>query len=91
MVLGRVVGTVVCTTKDENLQGVKLLVVQHCDPRLAPQKAWTIAADAVGAGEGEVVLVVTGSSARLTTRLKNLPLDATIVAIVDRVDLMAGA
>lgn len=85
MILGRVVGTVVSTQKDEGLEGLKLLVVQHTAPDGSPTKAYTIAADGVGAGDGELVLVVTGSSARLATRLKNRPLDASIIAIVDSI------
>jgi microcompartment protein CcmK/EutM len=87
MILGKVVGTIVATTKDENLEGTKLLIVQHCDPSLKALPLFTIAADGVGAGETEIVLVVTGSSARMATTLKNRPLDASIIAIVDVVDV----
>ncbi|MDX2175264.1 MAG: EutN/CcmL family microcompartment protein [Candidatus Sumerlaeia bacterium] len=87
MILGRIVGTVVATRKDEGLEGTKLLVVQHCDPAAKPLSAYTIAADGVGAGEGDVVLVVTGSSARMASTLKNRPLDASIIAIVDTVEI----
>ncbi len=87
MILGKVVGTIVATRKDENLEGTKLLVVQHVDPSTKALPTYTVAADGVGAGETEVVLVVTGSSARMATQLKNRPLDASIIAIVDLIDV----
>lgn len=87
MILGKVVGTIVATRKDENLEGTKLLVVQHVDPSVKALPTYTVAADGVGAGEAEVVLVVTGSSARMATQLKNRPLDASIIAIVDLIDV----
>lgn len=87
MILGRVVGTVVSTSKDEGLDGLKLLVVQHVKADLTEQNAYTIAADGIGAGFGEYVLVVTGSSARLGTRVKNRPLDASILAIIDQIEV----
>ncbi|MBI1291310.1 ethanolamine utilization protein EutN [bacterium] len=87
MVLGRVVGTVVSTSKDENLDGLKLLIVQHVKMDLTETSAYTVAADGIGAGYGEYVLVVSGSSARMGTRVKNRPLDASILAIVDQVEV----
>jgi microcompartment protein CcmK/EutM len=87
MILGKVVGTVVSTSKDENLDGLKLLVVQHLKGDMTESAAYTIAADGIGAGVGELVLVVTGSSARMGTRVKNRPLDASILAIVDQVEI----
>lgn len=87
MNLGRVVGTVVSTSKDQNLEGLKLLVVQHVKMDMTDLSAYTVAADGVGAGVGEFVLIVTGSSARLGTNVKNKPLDAAILAIVDQVEI----
>jgi microcompartment protein CcmK/EutM len=87
MNLGRVVGTVVSTSKDENLEGLKLLVVQHVRPDLTGTTAYTVAADGIGAGHGDYVLIVTGSSARMGSRVKNRPLDASVLAIVDVVEL----
>jgi microcompartment protein CcmK/EutM len=87
MFLARVVGNVVSTRKSEKLTGVKLLVVEPVD--FAAQKSDgkpLVAVDSVGAGEGEVVLVVQGSSARLTDTSKDSPTDATIMAIVDYVE-----
>lgn len=87
MNLGRVIGTIVSTNKDENLEGIKLLVVAYVDLAMKATSSYVVAADAVGAGEGELVLVVTGSSARMAARVKNRPLDASIIGIVDAVDV----
>ena len=87
MVLGKVVGTVVSTRKDEELGGLKLLVVKACDFDGKPTGAAVVAADAVGAGVGEVVLYASGSSARQTHITKDRPVDATIMAIVDQVEV----
>lgn len=87
MVLGLVVGTVVSTRKEEELQSLKFLLVKPCDPSGQPLPgAPVVAADAVGAGVGEVVLYAAGSSARQTKVTKDRPVDATIMAIVDLVD-----
>jgi ethanolamine utilization protein EutN len=88
MILARVIGTVVCTQKDERLNGVKLQVVEPV--AMSNQKADgkpLVAIDTVGAGLGEVVLVVSGSSARQTNTTVNTPVDAVIMAIVDSIDL----
>jgi microcompartment protein CcmK/EutM len=88
MFLARVVGTVVSTCKSEKLTGVKLLVVDPVD--FVQQKGEgkpLVAIDSVGAGEGEIVLVVQGSSARLTETTKDTPVDATIMGIVDYIEL----
>jgi microcompartment protein CcmK/EutM len=88
MLLGRVVGTVVSTRKEEELSGLRLLLVHPCDPDGRPRgTALVVAADAVGAGVEEVVLYVSGSSARQTKVTKDRPIDATIMAIVDLVDV----
>lgn len=87
MNLGRVCGTVVCTRKDERLDGVKLLVVEELTIESKPTGRFLVAADAVGAGAAETVLLVAGSSARLTDRTLNKPVDAAIAAIVDQVVL----
>jgi microcompartment protein CcmK/EutM len=87
VVLGRVIGTVVATRKDSELEGLKLLVVQACDVDGEPSGGPVVAADAVGAGVGEVVLFAAGSSARQTTATQNRPVDATIMAIVDSVEV----
>ncbi|HET9334719.1 MAG TPA: EutN/CcmL family microcompartment protein [Gemmatimonadota bacterium] len=87
MKMGRVVGAVVASRKDEKLQGLKLLVVRNLDLELGNERGYVVAADAVGAGAGEVVLYATGSSARQTTRTDGRPVDAVIMAIVDEYDV----
>lgn len=87
MILGRVVGTVVATRKDERLVGAKLLVVRSVDPHGKDEAGYLIAVDTVDAGARERVLVVTGSSARMAAGLKDCPVDAAIVGVVDAVDV----
>jgi microcompartment protein CcmK/EutM len=87
MILGRVVGTVVATRKDERLLGAKLLVVRTIDPRGKDEPGYTVAVDTVDAGVNERVLVVTGSSARMASGLKDTPVDAAIVGVVDAVEV----
>lgn len=87
MRMGRVVGSVVATQKDPKLKGLKLLVVRNLDLALAFESGYVVAADAVGAGAGEVVLYATGSSARQTSMTDGRPVDAVIMAIVDAYDL----
>ncbi|MFH0777422.1 MAG: EutN/CcmL family microcompartment protein [Candidatus Eisenbacteria bacterium] len=87
MILGKVVGTVVSTRKEEALTGIKLLVVTELDVDLKPKATVVIAADAVGAGTGEVVLYATGSSARLTDTTRDRPVDAVIMGIVDTLEV----
>lgn len=87
MLLGRVVGTVVSTNKEEELAGLKLLLVRGADAEGKPTGSLVVAIDAVGAGVGEVVLYASGSSARQTRVTKDRPVDATIMAIVDSIEL----
>ncbi|MDO8548741.1 MAG: EutN/CcmL family microcompartment protein [Ignavibacteria bacterium] len=87
MFLGRIIGTVWSTKKDENLIGAKFLIVRQLDLKLKEKDNFVIAVDSVGAGEGEIVLVATGSSARQTEFTKNKPVDAVIMAIVDKFDV----
>lgn len=92
MRLARVVGTTVATVKESNLVGMKLLLCAPCtiegkeegDERF-------VAADTIGAGVGEVVLVAVGSSARVTDRTKSAPTDATVIGIVDSIQLYGKA
>ncbi len=86
MKLGKVVGTVVATHKTEALEGAKLLVVAECAPDGETMESYTVAIDAVGAGTGEIVIVVAGSSARITANTKDCPVDATIIGIVDTIE-----
>ena len=85
MYLARVMGTVVATRKDDRLEGFKLLVVQPVDPAGMDTGSPVVAVDTVSAGFTETVLVVTGSSARMTARTKDCPVDAAIIGIVDTV------
>ncbi|MHC1737104.1 MAG: EutN/CcmL family microcompartment protein [Ignavibacteriaceae bacterium] len=87
MFLGKVIGTVWSTRKDENLVGSKLLIVRQLDLDLKEKPNFVVAVDSVGAGEGEIVLVATGSSARQTNITKNKPVDAVVMAIVDKFDI----
>jgi microcompartment protein CcmK/EutM len=84
MIIGRVVGTVVSTRKEEELVGLKFLAVVPIDLKTGELKdGGVVAVDAVGAGVGEVVLYASGSSARQTIVTQNRPVDAAIMAIVD--------
>ncbi len=90
MTLGRVVGTVVSTRKDERLRGFKLLVVRGVDPDGKDKASYVVAVDTVDAGIGELVLLVSGSSARMSAGCEDRPVDAAVVGIIDAVDV-AGA
>jgi microcompartment protein CcmK/EutM len=85
MELARVVGTVVATRKDPRLRGFKILLVELAQPDGSSAEGTVVALDSVGAGVGELVLLVRGSSARLACELQNFPVDAVILGIVDRV------
>ncbi len=87
MFLGRVIGTVWSTKKDEQLVGAKFLIVRELDLDLKQKDRIVVAVDSVGAGDGEVVLVASGSSSRMTTFTKDKPVDAVIMAIVDKLDV----
>ncbi|HYV45930.1 MAG TPA: EutN/CcmL family microcompartment protein [Myxococcaceae bacterium] len=87
MLLGKVVGTVVATRKEEEIEGLRLLVVRGLDLEGKPTSTVVVAVDAVGAGVGEVVLYASGSSARQTKVTKDRPVDATIMAIVDEIEV----
>ena len=87
MLLGRVVGTVVSTNKEQELTGLKLLLVRGADVEGKASGPLVVAIDAVGAGLGEVVLYASGSSARQTRVTKDRPVDATIMAIVDSIEV----
>lgn len=83
MLLGKVIGTVVATRKDEKMEGLKLLVVRQLSVDGQESANYVVAVDAVGAGVGEVVLYASGSSARQTAVTDQRPCDAVIMAIVD--------
>ncbi len=83
MLLGRVAGTLVASRKEETLEGLKFLVLKQVDVDDEETGGYVVAADAVGAGVGEVVLYATGSSARQTRYTHERPCDAVVMAIVD--------
>jgi ethanolamine utilization protein EutN len=93
MILARVEGSVVATKKNPKMTGAKFLLVRPLvidSPTAAefrPGSSTLVATDSLGAGEGEVVLVVQGSSARLAAEDKDSPVDAVVVGIVDTVDI----
>ena len=91
MILAKIVGTVVATRKDERLLSSKLLVARPMDPHGKPEGNYLVAVDTVDAGVGETVLIVSGSSARMASGLKDCPVDAAIVGIVDHVDVREPA
>jgi len=85
MYLGKVIGTVVATSKNESLAGTKLLLVARLTEKLVPDGSTEIAVDSVGAGNGETVIVSGGSSARQVSGKQQSVIDAAIVGIVDTV------
>jgi microcompartment protein CcmK/EutM len=87
MLMGKVMGTVVSTRKEQELEGLKLLVLRGMDLEGKVTGPVVVAVDAVGAGVGEVVLYCSGSSARQTKVTKDRPVDATVMAIVDQLEV----
>lgn len=98
MKLGKVVGTVVASRKDEKLEGLRLYMVQDLSLavsgkgadsgwKTASKDAFVVAVDSCGAGVGETVLYASGSSARQTRQTDGRPVDAVIMAIVDQIDV----
>ncbi len=87
MFLGKVIGTVWATRKDAELVGMKFQIVKHVGIDEKPKETFVVAVDTVQAGVGDVVLVCSGSSARQTSLTKNKPVDAVIMAVVDKLDI----
>jgi ethanolamine utilization protein EutN len=87
MLLAKIVGTVVATRKDPRLVSCKLLIVKPMDPRGKVEGSPLVAIDTVDAGVGETVLVVSGSSARMAAGLKDCPVDAAIIGVVDDIEI----
>lgn len=83
MQIARVIGTVVSTVKNQSLEGRKLLIIQTLDAGLRPKGRPTVALDAVGAGEGELVFWCRGKEASFPFRRDETPTDCTIVGIID--------
>jgi len=89
MIIARILGSVVSTQKDERLAGKKLLIVRPLNLDGTEGSGYTVAVDTVGAGFHERVLVVAGSSARLASGMKDTPVDAAIIGVIDTVDVMS--
>ena len=89
MQLAKVIGDVVITRKDPRLESSKLLVARGMDPHGKPEGNYLVALDTVDAGVGETVLIVSGSSARMAAGMKDCPVDAAIVGIIDEIEVQA--
>lgn len=88
MIIAKVTGSIVSTTKAEKLKGKKLLIITPLDMKTIEEDGNPIVAiDTVGSGVGEVVLVVSGSSARQTEITNGVPVDAAIVGVVDQIEI----
>ncbi len=87
MQIAKVRGTVTSTQKEPSLRGIKFLVLQLMDENGQPLPLYEVAADGVGAGVGEWVLVSRGSAARQVPGSENRPLDAAVIAIIDTVSM----
>jgi len=87
MVLARVVGTVVSSHKSQKIEGIKFLLLEKIDPVTMKGKGdFVVSMDSVGAGTGEIVFYVSGSSARYTDVTEGKPSDSAIIAIVDHIE-----
>ena len=87
MIIGRLIGNIVATRKDPRLEGMKLLLVRPITLRGEDESGYLVAIDTVGAGYREKVLVVSGSSARMADGMKDKPVDAAIVGIIDTIEV----
>ena len=90
MIIARVIGNIWATRKDEKLNGLKFMVVKPLREDMSEEASSLVAADNAGSGIGDVVLITTGSSARLSLSKESIPTDAVIVGIVDTVELDKG-
>lgn len=86
MLIARVVGSAVSTIKDSKLTGLKLLIVRETTTHAELTGKTFVAADTVGAGEGELVLVATGSAARYSEKTRDAAVDAAIVGVIDSLE-----
>ncbi len=87
MILAKVVGTVVSTHKTNKIEGIKLLLLEKIDPvSLKGKNDFVVSMDSVGAGVGEIVFFVSGSSARFTDVTEGKPTDSAVIAIVDVIE-----
>src|SRR3979409_464086 len=89
MIIARILGTVVSKQQGERLLGKKLLIVRPVNVDGSDTTGYVVAVDTVGAGYHERVLVVAGSSARLGQNMKDTPVDAAVVGVIDTVDIMS--
>jgi microcompartment protein CcmK/EutM len=87
MLLGKIIGTVVASRKEPELEGLRFMLVRELDAAMQATGKSIVAIDAVGAGPGEVVLFAAGSSARQTRVTQNRPVDHVIMAVVDLVEV----
>lgn len=87
MNIGKVVGTVVATRKDQSLVGSKLMITQPLDLKLKARGEAIISVDTVGAGVGDIVIYIKGSVGRFATGKMNAPIDSAIVGIIDEIDV----
>lgn len=87
MIIGRVIGNVWSTRKDERLNGLKLMLVKPIDEKRREIGALMVAADNAGSGIGDMVLITRGGSARACLSQRDIPVDAIIVGVVDSMDL----
>ena len=87
MLIAKIIGTVVATRKDPRLESTKLLLARGMDPSGKVDGAYLVAVDTVDAGVGETVLIVSGSSARMASGMKDCPVDAAIVGIIDSIEV----
>ena len=87
MLIGRVIGTVIATKKDPELEGLKLLLIKGADLDGTTNGPLLVAADAIGAGLGELILYAAGSSARQTAQTKDRPVDHVVMAIIDQIEV----
>lgn len=90
MKIARITGTVTATVKEASLSGTALLLGNVEDEAGAVLEKAVVAADTCGAGPGDLVLLATGSAARLPAKIGGLPVDAAVVAIIDHIDIKAG-
>lgn len=87
MQIGRIMGTVVATRKDERLIGTKLMITQPLDIDLSPKGEPLIAVDTVGAGIGELVIYAKGTASRIAANKLDAPIDASVIGIIDEMDI----
>lgn len=90
MRIGKVIGNVWATRKEEGLQGLKLLIVQPIHPNGEPVTSPIVAADRIGAGIGDQVLVTSGGSSRYIIKEQPVPIDAVIIGIIDSMEVEGG-